>query len=169
MNGNTCNGNDTESVILNKGILNLKKGTINGGSFTNSEFSAVINNGTGSIFNMSRGYIQNTRMDDQCGYSSPVKVSSGSKFNMSVGEIRNNENLYKSSLSGGGGVLLMVCNENEPIAEIAMTGGKIDGNTAVSGGGIYVSAVPRVLHVNNAIVTQNTARALKWISGTSGM
>ncbi len=63
----------------------------------------------------------------------------------------------------------MVCNENEPIAEIAMTGGKIDGNTAVNGGGIYVSAVPRVLHVNNAIVTQNTARALKWISGTSGM
>lgn len=48
--------------------------------------------------------------------------------------------------------------------------GKITNNDFTGhGGGVYVSNVPRVLHISDAVITENTARPLAWIGGTSGM
>ena len=61
---------------------------------------------------------------------------------------------------------------------VYLNAGNIENNTARAtsynqwsghGGGVYVSQVPRVLHVNDAVITDNTASALLGIGGTSGM
>ncbi len=156
LEGDTVNKSRTGTVIKNSGILNLKSGTINGGNLVKAEFAAAVYNDNNSVFNMSGGYVQNTKMDKGSWYSSAVRVSSGAKFNLSGGEIRNNENLYADSLSGGGGVILFVWDKNDADAEMNMTGGKIDGNTALNGGGVYMTAFTKFTMTGGTISNNKT-------------
>lgn len=145
------------NIIHNKGMFFLKSGTIHpGGLDRNADFSGGIYVDRGATFEMSGGIIEEMNAYDAW-YTAPVFVSAGATFNLAGGVIRNNKNDWEGKgPSGAGGVLLFVWNENDPIATMQMTGGKIIKNSAINGGGVYMTGRTK-FHMSGGLIAENEA------------
>lgn len=169
LNGHTLKGTGTDSVItINSGTLNLYdngNGKITGGNSTGggvygsygtfNMYGGTISgntayNGGGvfvtniSTFNMYGGKISdNVASSDGGG----VFVNGGATFNMSDEAIISNNTAEEN----GGGVYV-----NNSSSEFNFAGGKIIGNAANCGGGVYVKDGPFKISGNLNITENNT-------------
>lgn len=79
-------------------------------------------------------------------------------FTMNDGTIENNKAIISSQGNGDngcGGGIYVASNQ------VTLNGGKIQNNTASrQGGGVYVGCIPYVLHIKDALITENSADLL---------
>lgn len=129
--------------------------TMNGGSITENMYCSGVYLIGSTDFEMNGGTIsgnKGTYGGGVCVAGAPGGQSYEdftTKFVMNGGSISENE-----SYNAGGGIYVNS-------SDVTLNGGRIENNTARShGGGVYVSEMPHVLHVNNAVVTDNEVTSL---------
>ncbi len=147
------------SFIMNNGTISdntVSAGS--GGIFILSNGKAVMNDGliSGNTGNCGGGVGTNDRYAEQNIGAAGISIEDWSTihkvpaaFTMNGGTISGN----KAMVCGGG---VYVASNT-----VVLNAGQISNNTALDqGGGIYVACVPYVLHMYNAVITENTASVL---------
>jgi len=116
----------------------------------------------GASFTMEGGTISGHRLggtgptSDSPGSGGGVYVASGAQFTMSGGIISGNRINHIASANGGGVYIAAGANFN-------MSGGTISDNTAISGGGVFVSGTDAEFSMSGGTISENSAGG-----GTSG-
>lgn len=163
LQGGACTTSYSATCVMVYGTLNIKKVTIDGGKI-NGYYIGVIHASDGGHINMSDGVIENTISGESYTYScAPVLIRDGGHFDLSGGVIRNNKCLYgkassSSTYRNGGGVTVLSTSSTNP-ATMHMSGGRITGNEAHHGGGIYTEGTARI-HMTGGSIDNNTARRI---------
>lgn len=134
----------TGGTILDNSAVSHGGGVYSAGTFTMSDGSVVSNSasvngggvdvGPAAEFTLSGGDISgNTAV----GFGGGVCVDDAGRFIMDGGTIGGTEKESKNTALYGGGVFVSG-NRADAIGEFTMTGGRISGNNANHGGGVYI-------------------------------
>jgi len=174
--GGSINGNVNSSsgggVYCGGGTVNLYSGTIDGNINKSSSGGGVhVNSGT---FNMYGGSVSNNHASGSSASGGGVGVNKLGTFVLYSGVI--NGNISDHIAQGGGGVFVLgdgkfemhggtisnniataSCGGGVMVGKsnFTITGGKISGNSAISGGGLFYSST--VANISNVTISGNTA------------
>ena len=142
LNAGTISGNTGSkyggNVCIDGGVFNMSGGTISGSSAT---YGGGVSVGNGT-FNLTGGTISGNTAT----YGGGVSYDHNGVFNMSGGKIADNK-----AANYGGGVYMMSTSNNP----FTIDTGEISGNSAISGGGVYVGS--STFTINDGTITKNTA------------
>lgn len=128
---------DQGNIVNVSGEFTLKRGKLHGGKISGPRSAAVLVN-KNAKFTMTGGSIEAFTITSQV-LSAPVAVGPDGYFDMSGGRISGNKVNASGSPNCSGGVLLWTWQLNDLPAKMDLSGDAvIDGNSAPSGGGIYL-------------------------------
>lgn len=155
--GGESKNSDQGNIVNVFGEFTLKQGKLCGGKISSKgdRSAAVLVNG-GASFTMTGGSIEDFTITSKVS-SAPVVVGSSGYFDMSGGRISGNKVNASGSPNCSGGVLLWTWYKGESPAKMDLSGDAvIDGNSAPSGGGIYLIGNTE-LNMSGGVISNNRA------------
>lgn len=155
--GGESKNSDQGNIVNVFGEFTLKQGKLCGGKISSKgdRSAAVLVNG-GASFTMTGGSIEDFTITSKVS-SAPVVVGSSGYFDMSGGRISGNKVNASGSPNCSGGVLLWTWYKGESPAKMDLSGDAvIDGNSAPSGGGIYLIGNTE-LNMSGGVISNNKA------------
>ena len=173
---NTNNSTSTYAaggVLMNnwsgaKNQFNMSGGSISGNSGTNGGGVMLVG---ATDFHLTGGEISNNKAVQQGGGVCVTGTDMTNNCYDTCSFVMDGGSVSGNTARNGGGIYV---NSDA----VHLNAGRIENNVARAtsynqwsghGGGVYVSEVPRILYVSDAIITDNTATAVLGLGGTSGM